>query len=352
MTRFLPNKLSRFDLSALGNLRLGLAVSLSIILHLFFLLASWRLQGTGMSMADSSPSRLEARLRTPADFKLSQYFVPEQVPVQALKPLPPTAEQTGGRFVAESPVTNGAAQKTPTQEPVVKRPDAPLEKTQPDVSNAAPGLLNSSEDSPPSVVELELDLFSGSDGKLLSRARATYTASAGRYVVAVESDESQGIASTTGERWRLQVMGSIRQAGLYPEAYSGEGVVARQLVGHENASERMQFRRKIQDGLFDNQSLFYQFMHLTKQQMASIHVASTDGSYRIFEGRIQEDEVLEVQNLGALMTNRYLFNTQGSSETFEVWLLPGKRVVPLRVRHTSAEGKVLDQRVRTLRTAQ
>lgn len=346
MTSFLSIKLCLYERGSKANFRLGLAVSLSIFLHLIFLLNAWSVAGGGKSMVTPGTSRLEAKLRTSANMKQLGDSVPEQMQDQDLPLAPPTAK----RLLTDAQVTTAATQKVLREEYVAKPLQSVSEQIKSDKSGASAGVLNSFDDGPPSNVEIELDLYSGSEGVLLGRARAIYKASAGRYAVAVESDGIQNDTSVVGEKWHLQVMGSIRQAGLYPEAYSGEGTLARQLVGHENTSEKMQFRNRMQDGLFDNQSLFYQFMHLTRQQMSVIHIASADGSYRVFEGRAQEDEVLELEELGSLMTNKYLFRAQGSSESFEVWLLPRQRAVPLRVRHTSADGKILDQRVRTLRT--
>lgn len=348
MTSFLARKSALFKLASEADFRLGLAVALSIVLHLILALSVWSVSGGGKSVVTPAPSKLDARLRTSVNPKQFSKSVPEPMREENSPPLPPMVETTGKR-VLESPALSSATQKAPGEEFIAKPLRSPAEQVQSEQSGASVGVLNSFDDGPPSNVEIELDLYSGPEGMHMGRARATYKASAGRYVVAVEGDGLQNDMSVLAEKWHLQVMGSIRQVGLYPETYWGEGALARQLVGHENRSEKVQFRKRMQDGLFDNQSLFYQFMHLTAQQMSAIHLASADGSYRVFEGRIQEDEVLEVDQLGVLKTNKYLFLTQGSSESFEVWLLPRQRAVPLRVRHTSADGKILDQRVRTLR---
>ncbi len=241
------------------------------------------------------------------------------------------------------------AKKGGDEEPVPDTRQTPAAQRQPGDSGATTESLVSFEAGPPSVVDMELDLFAGADARFLGRARGVYTASAGRYAVVVEGGAPQGDIETGGEKWRLQVFGSIRHAGLYPEGYSGEGEVARQLVSEGQGAEKTLFRRRMQDGLFDSQSLFFQFMHLPIERMKTISVASPDGSFRIFEANRQDEEVIEVENLGALKTNKYLFSTQGSSETYEVWLLLQPRAVPLRVRHTSPDGSIIDQRVRTLR---
>lgn len=350
LTSFLSIKLCLYERASKAEFRLELAVSLSIFLHLIFVFSAWNVAGGGKSMVTPGTSRLEANLRTSANMKQLGDFVPEQMHDLDSPPAPPMTPPTARLLLTDTQVTTVATQKVLREEYVAKPLQSVSEPIKSDKSGASAGVLNSFDDGPPSNVDVELDLYSGPEGVLLGRARATYKASAGRYSVAVEGDGIRNDMSAVGEKWHLQVMGSIRQAGLYPEAYSGEGTVARQLVGHENTLEKMQFRKRMQDGLFDNQSLFYQFMHLTRQQMSVIHLASADGSYLVFEGRVQEDEVLELEELGSLMTNKYLFRTQGSSESFEVWLLPRQRAVPLRVRHTSADGKILDQRVRTLRT--
>ena len=331
-----------------------IAFLLSLLLHVALMFGEWR-GGRGQPPG-TKLTNLLATLREPGTSPVSPDFPKGDATsaaekVQSLSPSPKVKEnrqQLPRQAVSASPTRD--AQEVPFSKPDGKEKAIPIPD---DKASSASGVLQVFEQGPPSLVELDLDILSGSDSRLVGRARSVYAASAGRYSVQLEGEPMTEQAVPVGAaQWRIRVLGSVRQMGLYPEAYYGEGELAKQLLGRGMDSRRDLFSGRTQDGLFDNQSLFYQFLHLPITELNSVHISTADGSYQIFQSMRLEDEVVEVPGLGTLKTNKYLFSTTGSTETFEIWILPQQRIMPFRVRHTSRDGKVTEQRVRAIRVVQ
>jgi hypothetical protein len=75
----------------------------------------------------------------------------------------------------------------------------------------------------------------------------------------------------------------------------------------------------------------------------------TDGvKNALYSYSIEGYESLAIPSLGAVQVMKLVFSTAGSSETIELWLIPDKRYLPAKMRHTDRLGVVTEQVVVSL----
>lgn len=199
---------------------------------------------------------------------------------------------------------------------------------------------------PASRVEMEMEIFVGSDRRFGGRAKSTYMASEDQYALSIENLEPDSSRGHTD--WRLDISGRVRDNGLNPEAFVGHGELSARLMGLGGAQRSAGFNGRTPDGLLDKQSLLLQFMYLSPEKNSTI-MLSSGGSYLVFDGVHLGDELIELDQLGILKTRKFLFTSRNGAEQIEVWLLAEQRNLPLRVRHRSADGEVFEQLVKALR---
>lgn len=320
-----------------------MALGLSVILHMVLLFSVWQ---TGSGGFFAKQSRLQLKmLATIRDQSEPQVTVATAESAYRIE----QPESDVSRL--KRTVTADAKRKPDPPAPLARTTDpavpknAELSTTRSSTTALSGGFLGTGM-GPASRVEMEMEIFVGSDRRFGGRAKSTYIASVDQYALKIEnaeSDSGQGRAD-----WRLDISGRVRDNGLNPETYAGHGELSGRLMGLGGAQRSPRFNGRTPDGLLDKQSLLLQFMHCSPEKNSTI-MLSSGGSYLMFDGVHLTDELIELDQLGVLKTRKFVYTSRNGAEQIEVWLLAEQRNLPLRVRHRSADGEVFEQLVKVLR---
>lgn len=261
----------------------------------------------------------------------------QKIEVATSKPVPVNAPVIAVRPAEPTPLSS--APRMPQAEPAKESPpaDQPIGMPRAGPTGAA------------KRVEIEFEIFSGADRQLMGKGRHLYTS---------QNDESYGVsikqtlnADEAGQEtpWQLAIAGQIDRQGLSPWLFQVKGALSERLmalkdVANSPASLAGKTRNgRNPDGILDRQSLLYQFM-LVPPADSGGKLWLTDGkTHGLYVYRIAGFETLALASIGDVRTMKLVLSTSGSAEIIELWLMPDKRYLPAKVRHTDRLGVVTEQ---------
>jgi hypothetical protein len=102
------------------------------------------------------------------------------------------------------------------------------------------------------------------------------------------------------------------------------------------------------DGILDRQSLLYQFMLVPPSNSGGKLWLSDGVKNALYSYSIAGYETLAVPPIGNVQVLKLVFSTAGSAEIIELWLIPDKRYLPAKMRHTDRLGVITEQVVMSL----
>jgi hypothetical protein len=203
-------------------------------------------------------------------------------------------------------------------------------------------------------VEIGFEIYSGADRQLAGKGRHLYTSQDnGHFGVSIRQTfkADEAVPETS---WQLEISGRITRQGLSPLAFQVQGALSERLLALAGASGNApvppgQMRSgRMPDGLLDRQSLLYQFM-MTPPSLSGGKFWLSDGTtYSLYAYRVAGFDSLAIPGIGSVQTMKLMFSTADSPETIELWLIPEKRYLPARVRHTDKFGVITEQVVVSL----
>ncbi len=202
-------------------------------------------------------------------------------------------------------------------------------------------------------VEIEFETFSGADRQPIGRGRHLYLSSDdGSFGVSIKQvpgpDEAQDAS------WELEIAGRIDRQGLSPLRFKMQGALPERFISLKEAAGapaslpgRTRSGR-MPDGILDRQSLLYQFMLVPPSNSGGKLWLSDGVKNALYSYSIAGYETLAVPPIGNVQVLKLVFSTAGSAEIIELWLIPDKRYLPAKMRHTDQRGLVTEQVVVSL----
>ncbi len=333
--------------------RLLLALLVSLLLHLY------TLGGLDISLPD---------------LDLSEDVVEVTLAPPVIKPAPPLPPQKAKpKAKTEKPAAKPKAEPLPAQ-PAEQPQLEPLVEPQPasaETASVAEEAAVEQESSQPQALQEEEavasrfkpatyieTVFKASSGGVNGVSRINYKANPdGTYTLRSEA-EVKGFAGLFFGKLLQTSEGTVGSRGLKPGKYfyqygSNEDKIRRASFDWVSGKLTMEVGKKaatvaLQEGTQDLLSFMYQFMFVPP--LDDMHLLVTDGrklrSYAYtFEG--EEELATELGVIKALHIGKT--SSEGEEKT-EVWLGVDYNYLPVRIRKTDKEGRVIDQVVTSIRS--
>jgi hypothetical protein len=203
-------------------------------------------------------------------------------------------------------------------------------------------------------VEIGFEIYSGTDRQLAGKGRHLYASQDNEHFgVSIRQTFKAGEAVPDAS-WQLEISGRITRQGLSPLAFQVQGALSERLLALAGASGNApvppgQMRSgHMPDGILDRQSLLYQFM-MTPPSLSGGKFWLSDGTtYGLYAYRVAGFDSMSIPGIGSVQTMKLVFSTADSPDIIELWLIPDKRYLPARVRHTDRLGVITEQVVVSL----
>ncbi len=324
------------------NRRIRFALLASLLLHMALL---WKFSLLPRGAPDMRSGILQVSLTAPAAFPTP--VAPRADP--AAEGLP--AEKELATTLTDPARINVPAASKTSAESATAVPKALASPSTPaETLTAAPGgLPRSAPAGAAKRVEIEFEIFSGTDRQPMGK---------GRHVYVSENDRSFGVSikqtgaaeeTSQGKSWQLEISGQIERHGLSPLIFQMQGDVPerlmalREISADPSALPGKSRSGRLPDGILDRQSLLYQFMLIPPANEGGKLWLSDGKTYSLYEYRIAGFEYLAVPGIGSVRTVRLVFSTGNSPEIIELWLIPDQRYLPAKVRHTDRLGGITEQ---------
>ena len=284
----------------------------------------------------------EVRLADPAVLRsLPQQLIQEiqvQKPVESVRPLalPEPSAKVISRQQSTALIDTAANQHASQQYPAIGVPSV----------GSAGGLRS---------VELEVEILSGPDRKLIATAQHQYISQDGaRYSVGVRPLTSADPSNATPD-WQLKVGGVISADGLLPLGFEARGakgvglITLREDLSTQQKEAATLLSRRNPDRILDRQSLLYQFTLRPPQPDGGSFGLSDGKKVKIYSYRQEDGGVFSVPPLGEIRTIKLLITDVDGSEKIELWLIPDLHFLPVKMRHVSSTGDITEQVVLSLK---
>jgi hypothetical protein len=331
------------------NRRILIALLLSLLLHLALL---WRFSLLPAGSPNTRSGTLQVSLAGPAA-TLTTPVAPQAA--TAAEGLPAMQETTPAKDSARINAPIAAklpAEATPSVPAANIAPSAPAR----DAAAQASGLPRSGSAGAAKSVEIEFELFSGANRQPMGKGRHLYVS---------ENDRSFGVSikqtptadeAAQGASWQLEISGQIERHGLSSLVFQMQGAVPERLMALKEISANPSSAAgksrsgRMPDGILDRQSLLYQFMLIPPANEGGKLWLSDGTTYGLYTYRIAGFEMLAIASIGSARTVKLVFTTADSPDIIELWLIPDKRYLPARVRHTDRLGVITEQVVVSLDT--
>jgi len=323
------------------NRRFPIALAISLSLHAAVL---WKFGMLPPGLPSTHSGPLQVRLAAPAAKSMASVEVQET----ALPEGTPAPQQVS--VAADDPARVSV--------PVVPKiaAEAAAVVPAPRISAAAPeaaaqpaGLPRSGSAGAARRVEIEFDIFSGADRIPMGKGRHLYVST---------NDQSFGVSIKQMPRpdeaaqdtsWQLDISGRIDRQGLSPLVYQLQGALPERFISLKEAAAGPASlpgkarSGRMPDGILDRQSLLYQFMLVPPSNSGGKLWLSDGVTNALYAYRIAGYESLAIPSIGDVQTMKLVFSTAGSAEVIELWLIPDKRYLPAKMRHTDRLGVVTEQ---------
>ena len=326
--------------------RFSIALSISLALHAAVL---WKFGMLPPGLPSTHSGPLQVRLPAPAAKSMASVEVQETALPEGI----PAPQQI--RIAADDParVSVPVVPKIAAEAATVV-PAPRISAATPEAAAQPAGLPRSGPAGAARRVEIEFEIFSGADRQPMGRGRHLYVAT---------NDQSFGVSirqmprpdeATQDTSWQLEISGRIDRQGLSPLLFQMQGALPERFISLKEASAGPaslpgQTRNgRMPDGILDRQSLLYQFM-LVPPSNSGGKLWLTDGvNNGLYSYRIAGYESLAIPAIGDVQAMKLVFSTAGSAELIELWLIPDKRYLPAKMRHTDRRGLVTEQVVVSL----
>ena len=328
------------------NRRFPIALTASLLLHAAVL---WKFGMLPPGLPGTHSGPLQVRLAAPAAKSMAPVEVQESVLPEGV----PAPQQV--RIAADDPVRVTAPLVPKIAAEVATVVPAPrISAATPEAAAQPAGLPRSGSAGAARRVEIEFEIFSGADRQPMGKGRHLYVST---------NDQSFGVSikqmtksdeAAQDTSWQLEISGRIDRQGLSPLLFQMQGALPERFISLKEAAAGPASipgktrSGRMPDGILDRQSLLYQFM-LVPPSNSGGKLWLTDGvKNALYSYSIEGYESLAIPSLGAVQVMKLVFSTAGSPETIELWLIPDKRYLPAKMRHTDRLGVVTEQVVVSL----
>ncbi len=328
------------------NRRFPIALAISLSLHAAVL---WKFGMLPPGLPSTHSGPLQVRLTAPA----AKSMAPVEMQETALPEGMPAPQEV--RIAADDPLRVSApvVPKIPAEAATVV-PAPGIATATPEAAAQPVGLPRSGPAGAARRVEIEFEIFSGADRQPMGK---------GRHLYASTNDQSFGVSIKQMPRpdeaaqetsWQLEISGRIDRQGLSPLIFQMQGALPERFISLKEAAggpaslPGTTRSGRMPDGILDRQSLLYQFM-LVPPSNSGGKLWLTDGvKNSLYAYRIAGYESLAIPSVGEVQVMKLVFSTAGSAETIELWLIPDKRYLPAKMRHTDRLGVITEQVVVSL----
>ncbi len=335
------------NVSKEANSRILIALVVSVLLHLVFLMRQGLSSSTVSARASSILNvRLLAQLPEGALSSQQQELASVRETFQSPKAIesPKKIEKPIPIHPAPIPVAQSEqkpAEAMPANPIFIKPKDSPPQEP-------SSGVPQTGSRSTPREVVVEFQFSSGSEGNLGVGRHHYISADGESYGVSVTQTPNSE-ANTSELPWQLDISGRITRQGLSPILFQMRGIVSERLISLKELPEGQpqsvnQARSgRMPDGILDRQSLLYHFMFAPPIAAGGGVLLSDGVGYALYRYRLAEPEIIHIESIGDLRASKLIFTTTDSPEFIELWLIPEMHHLPVKVRHTDRRGIVTEQ---------
>jgi len=329
--------------------RLGLALALSVLLHMFLV------KGLDIRFpdlwADQETSTVDVVLLPPPKTAVPSAMPPaaytpakpakpvaKKTPLPLPPPPPPTVASASPAPVEAAPLQPGA--DIPAQQPAAQNND------QPQITADEPVTQDEEVAAPKSPVSVETDF----DGEYIETQISYQFKPDGSYLLKSVA-EAKGLASFALSKLTQVSEGVVTERGLKPSSYiyqygKNKDKSRRATFDWPAGTLTMEAGKKIHaeelaEGTQDFLSFMYQFMFVPP--LEQMQLAVTDGKklghhVYSFEG----EETLKTK-LGMLRTIHIAKTNADNDRKIDLWLAMDYRHIPVKMRFTEKDGSVIEQ---------
>lgn len=346
------------------NKRLWLALVISILLH--FLLVAGTAGWLPSWHHDDEPLEVTLALTPPPVIKPIPQNIPPlprprqirpvQRPPQSTPPVPARIEQTTAPVVepASTPQVQTAAESV--QETIPVPTPTREENSLPPGEQASEPTTPESPPSPPPPKHVEIEFVVDYDGASAVE-RQTYQAFDDGHYELSSTAKAKGLLSLALSDLNQKSSGHVTAQGLRPDIFTyqyGSNSKKAQKASFDWAGKTLTMEvgeRKqsvpLEEGTQDLLSFLYQFMFTPPLQQFQLSI--TNGKklklYRyLFEG---EEEVKT--KLGTLRALHISKSSGNDEEKTEMWLAEDYHYLPIKIRKTDNDGKVIQNTINTIK---
>lgn len=290
-------------------------------------------------------SVLQVRLTAPITPKTATEAVPE-VSSSPQKPEREDSQSTNTKAADTSPTTPASGTTIPSNAVVTKSENSTRPVEAPRKIDQQQEVPLPENTTPPGWVEIQFEIFSGEDKKLLGTGLHHFESNeSGNYLMSF-MQTARPEEEKQDDSWQLMVEGKINRKGLSPSTYNRQGSLAERLMAlnEDSTASSIEIRNgHMPDGILDRQSLLYQFMFAPPTDNGG-QLMLTDGkNLSEYTYRVVGMESIEIKSLGAIRTLHLILVASENLDTIELWLAPDFRYLPVKIRYTSPNKIVTDQ---------
>ena len=330
-----------------GYRRLGLALAVSVVLH-FFLLGK-----LDLTLPDLKKEMhlIEARIQMPkAVVKKVELPKPEETvapkPAPSAKPPEPAAEPKAEEAVATEPIPEAVpvAQSPPQPQTENSEPSLPEEAPQPEDT----GLVIN--ENAYQYVETDFDVRTKIDGSAEGKAKITYNLIDNKLYQLKWLTEGSGIVALLFPDLLQTSEGALTKTGLQPKSYLyqfGNKKDKTRTANFDWQANKVTLQTSkgtktedLLEGTQDILSFMYQFMYVAPLQTMQIHIV-TGKKLATYDYSFEGEENIN-SALGELKTIHIIHSNSDVDEKTELWLAIDYQFVPVKIRKTEKNGKVVE----------
>lgn len=368
----MPNKIFTY-LSNINGKRFALALLVSALLHLFFI------QGIHLDLLtkDTTPRRIEVSLSTQAKSVVKTpepIKPPENTPKTSPKkpkenkppieppkpsiepeqtnltqaPTPPVEEITAPSAPAESATT----QPTPSEAVVTESASAPAPE------NSIDSIETTTADYAPPYQQfvIQYEVTTGEDKGAIGTAEINYNTTSDNTYTISSVIEPNFIASLILSSLTQTSHGSYSEQGLKPKRYEyayakkAEKTYSADFDWDNNKltmhTSKGDTQADLSAGAQDLLSFMFQFMFVPPLQEMNLAI-TTGRRFRTYNYSFEGEETIQTKQ-GDIKT-LHIMNVRGEEkEKTELWLAIEYRNIPVKIRKTEKDGKVIEQTITSL----
>lgn len=326
--------------------RFSITLAISLALHAAVL---WNFGMLPLESPIKHGGPLQVRLaadaaKSTAPVETRNTFLPEEV----------SAPQEARIAATDSVRANPAVVPKVAAEAATDVPASRVSAVAPEAAAQPAGLPRAGSAGAARRVEIEFETFSGADRQPVGRGRHLYVAGNDRSFGISIRQMSMPDEGAEEASWQLDITGRIEAQGLSPLQFQMRGALPERFISLKEAAggpptPHGETRSgRMPDGILDRQSLLYQFMLVPPSNNGGKVWLSDGRNNAVYSYSLAGYETLAISPIGNVQVLKLVFSTAGSAEIIELWLIPDKRYLPAKMRHTDQRGLVTEQVVVSL----